>query len=294
LKARKLKQGAARSEAEARRLLHELEVHQIELEMQNEELQAARLDAQAGLQRYTEIFDFAPIGYATLTPNALIRDINHAGTRLFEIQRASLVGRRFLDFVAPSDRSRFVALADQVLASEAKQVSELELKTVGASPRQLRVTATVLANADIPLILLAFMDITERAVREERIARSERGLREHDQRKNEFLAALSHELRNPLAPIRNSLFVLTRADPARRRRSSIVRSRTSRASSMTCSMSHESPAARSSSSASPSTWGSSCTRPWKTIGVGSRPAGPAWRHTSSSRDRSGCTPIRTA
>src|SRR5262249_50093797 len=76
--------------ADLRRVLHELEVHEVELEMQNEELRGARTEAERGLARYTELFDFAPIGYATLSGSGTIQEVNHAGARLLGKERATL------------------------------------------------------------------------------------------------------------------------------------------------------------------------------------------------------------
>ena len=66
LKALETKSAPTRTEADTQRLVHELQVHQIELEMQNEELRQLRAEAEAGLERYTELYDFAPVGYLTL------------------------------------------------------------------------------------------------------------------------------------------------------------------------------------------------------------------------------------
>ena len=66
LRAVATKGAPARTDADTQRLVHELQVHQIELEMQNEELRQSRAEAEAGLERYTELYDFAPVGYLTL------------------------------------------------------------------------------------------------------------------------------------------------------------------------------------------------------------------------------------
>jgi PAS domain-containing protein len=83
------------TEADARRLLHELEVHQIELEMQNTELRIARDEAEVLLEKYTELYDFAPVGYFTLAPNGTIRLANLTGSVMVGIERSKLIGRSF-------------------------------------------------------------------------------------------------------------------------------------------------------------------------------------------------------
>ena len=75
----------------------------------------------------------------------------------------------------------------------------------------VRLTASIPRSTEFA-VLLAFMDITERRQHEEQLERTEDALREADRRKDQFLATLSHELRNPLAPIRNGLFVLEHGD----------------------------------------------------------------------------------
>ena len=200
------------SKEDERRLLYELEVHQIELEMQNEELRAARLETEANLERYTELFDFAPIGYATLNPDEVIQEINHMGARLLGKQRARLIGERFGTFLTLPDRSLLSSLIGKALDNESKDTCEVELAGHHDSPRHLRLTATGLAGSE-RTILLAYEDITERKVWENKVATTETALRDADRRKNEFLAMLSHELRNPLAPVRSSLFVLSHAKP---------------------------------------------------------------------------------
>ncbi len=89
-------QAAGRDSAEdSQRLVHELQVHQIELEMQNEELQATRADLEAGLERYADLYDFAPIGYLTLDSDGAIQTVNLTGARLLGLARCSAGWRAF-------------------------------------------------------------------------------------------------------------------------------------------------------------------------------------------------------
>src|SRR5262245_37081190 len=79
---RERKRSERPQEADLQRLLHELEVHQIELEMQNEELREARVEMESALARYTEMFEFAPIGYVTISIDGALYELNHAAARL--------------------------------------------------------------------------------------------------------------------------------------------------------------------------------------------------------------------
>jgi len=207
LAGRRTKQIAAPPIADERRLLHELDVHQVELELQNEELRRARVELEAAVERYSELFDFAPIGYAALNEDDTIREINHAGARLLSTERARLVGARFIGFVELRNAANFHALLAKAREGEASARVELGLALAGSAPLRVRLTATLLARGE-RLILLAFEDITERYAQEQALARSQAALHEANRRKDDFMATLSHELRNPLAPIRNSLLVL--------------------------------------------------------------------------------------
>ena len=76
------------------RTVHELLVHQVELEMQNDELQQARTELEESLARYTALYESAPVGYLTLDREGVIRQVNLTGTRLLGLERAGLVGTR--------------------------------------------------------------------------------------------------------------------------------------------------------------------------------------------------------
>jgi two-component system CheB/CheR fusion protein len=193
--------------ADAMRLVHELEVHQIELEMQNEELRAARQEVEASLARYAELFDFAPLGYAMLDGVGTITELNHAGARLLGLARSEARGRALGAQLSVAERPAWRALLQKAARSESAVSAEVHL---AREARLLRFTATSLPRAQ-PTILLAFEDVTEMRDNEAKLARSELTLREIDRRKNDFLAVLAHELRNPLAPIRSSALMLADA-----------------------------------------------------------------------------------
>jgi two-component system, chemotaxis family, CheB/CheR fusion protein len=192
-------------------LTAELEVHRVELELQNEELRAARDQAETALARYTEVFDFAPIGYVVLDAGLQIREINHCGAALLGAERARLVGTRLDAHAAQAGLPALHDLLDQARTAARSVQAELELMR-GDRPWQARITAAALPRGDATL-LIAFDDVTEARCKEVELARSELALREASQRKDEFLAMLSHELRNPLSPVLTCVAALRLVEP---------------------------------------------------------------------------------
>jgi PAS domain S-box-containing protein len=159
LRAGKTDTGAP-TEAEERRLLYELQVHQIEMEMQNEELRGSRAEGEALLERYTELYDFAPVGYVTLGRDGSIRQLNLAGASMLGAERARLSGRRFGDFVGEADRGGFQAFLENAFALQAKEVCELALRNEGQGPRYVQLTATAAQDGQECRVVL--VDITAR------------------------------------------------------------------------------------------------------------------------------------
>ncbi|MBF8264907.1 MAG: hypothetical protein HW384_771, partial [Dehalococcoidia bacterium] len=93
--------------AEIQRLVNELQIHQVELQMQSEEARRLWLESEEAWQRYQELYDFAPVGYVTLDKNGVIAEINITATRLLGIDRASLKGKRLNTYFSPRFRNVF-------------------------------------------------------------------------------------------------------------------------------------------------------------------------------------------
>ena len=149
------------SAEETQRLVHELQVHQIELELQNEELQAARLEMELGLERYSDLYDFAPVGYVTLDGSGTIRKTNLAGARLLGQERARLVGAHLGFFVAPESRPAFATFVQRVFATLSKEVLDVALCPIDGTPLWVHIEA--MATGDHGLeCRAALVDITER------------------------------------------------------------------------------------------------------------------------------------
>ena len=135
-----LRQQEARnkSAADSPRLLHELQVHQIELKLQNEELRRARDEMEAGLEKYSELYDFAPVGYLSLDSLGTIREANLTASGMLGIPRAPLVKRRLGIFVAPADRPVFSAFLQAVFAGGDKKECAVQLQVKDLPPVDVR------------------------------------------------------------------------------------------------------------------------------------------------------------
>src|SRR5437868_419571 len=127
------KTGDQKPEADPVRVLHELEVHQIELEMQNAELQKARDELEVGLEKYTDLYDFAPVGYFSLNESSVILGVNLTGAALLGVERSRLINRPLLRFVAPANQPIVQTFLKRVFAGTGKEACEVALLKDGAA-----------------------------------------------------------------------------------------------------------------------------------------------------------------
>lgn len=109
-------------------VLHELQVHQLELEVQNETLRQTQNILEESRDRYRDLFDFAPLGYLTLTREATIAEINLTGAALLGLERKKLLRRRFASFVAPDDLERWQHHFQHLLQYGGQQHHQLVIK----------------------------------------------------------------------------------------------------------------------------------------------------------------------
>jgi PAS domain S-box-containing protein len=115
------------TETSTKRLLHELQVHQLELEMQNAELREARDEVEAQLGRYTDLYDFAPVGYYSVDERGLIQEVNLTGAALLGVERSRLIKRRLLSFVTPKSLKILEIFLKEVFAGPEKRVCVVSL-----------------------------------------------------------------------------------------------------------------------------------------------------------------------
>ena len=109
------------------RLIHELAVHQIELEIQQQELKESREELEKSLERYTDLYDFAPLGYLTLGPGSEIVELNLTAATILDVSRSRLRGKRLKNFIVLSDRPSFAAMLERVFSHKEPNYCEVEL-----------------------------------------------------------------------------------------------------------------------------------------------------------------------
>ena len=148
--------------AETQRLVQELQVHQIELEMQNEELLLAQAEAEAARARYVDLYDFAPVGYFSLSPAGQIEQLNLRAAQLLGTVRQRLVGRRFALFLTPDQRLEFGQFLTRVFRADRTQSLELRLQREDGVAIFGQLEGLRVLTAGGPQCRLAVLDTTER------------------------------------------------------------------------------------------------------------------------------------
>jgi len=143
-------------------VLHELQVHQIELEMQNEELRRAQLALGEEHDRYVDLYDFAPVGYLTLDAKGVVVQVNLTGAALLGVDRKQLVGRRFAGFVAARDAERWHLFLATLVQSGEHQPCRLSLQRGDGSTLAGHVSGQRQAQGDEVRIVLTDVSASER------------------------------------------------------------------------------------------------------------------------------------
>ena len=165
---------AASAEA-ARRLLRELQVHQIELEMQSDELQRTQRDLAAARDRYFALYDLAPVGYLTLNERGGVAHANLAAATLLARPRAGLIGLAIGSLIHPADQDAYYLNRRQLLKTGQVAQWEMRLRTPNDDTRWVQVAASLapVAEGAAPWLLLVLSDISARRQVEGALRRSE-------------------------------------------------------------------------------------------------------------------------
>ncbi|MCP4537366.1 MAG: GAF domain-containing protein [Chloroflexi bacterium] len=112
---------------EVKRLFHELQVHQIELEMQNDNLRQTQRELEASRDSYADLYDFSPVGYFTISKQGLILKANLTGATQFEMDRGRLIGKPLSRFIAREDHDTYYLHLEQLFETRTPQICELRI-----------------------------------------------------------------------------------------------------------------------------------------------------------------------
>jgi len=145
-------------------LIHELLVHKIELEMQNEELRRAHMIIEEARDRYVDLYEFAPVSYITLNRDGVIDGINLTGAALLGVARAKLINRRFSTFVASADKDRWYRLFMSMMEHGKSEQQKFSLQMMRADGSAFYGHFDCLRKETLnapPMLRVALTDLTQ-------------------------------------------------------------------------------------------------------------------------------------
>lgn len=150
------------------RMLHELQVYQIELELQNRELREAQLQLEATRGRYEDLYDFDPLAYFTFDSHGSMLELNLAGAALLGKDRLGLLGTSFVNFIARHERSKFLNYVRVCISGEGKSSIEFELDLPDGKSIKVQTARVDAQNfkGNIEACRMAFIEITEQRIAE--------------------------------------------------------------------------------------------------------------------------------
>ena len=154
--------------AELAKMAHELAVHQVELEIQNEELSMSRADVERVRDLYLDLYDFAPVGYLTLDGHSRVVEANLTASNALMKTKQDLLKLRFTKFINPDESQTFHLFSRKVMESEGKQMLELKMQKADGTPFDAQLVSIRTGQSRLRI---AFIDITDRKKLEKSLAK---------------------------------------------------------------------------------------------------------------------------
>ena len=194
-------------------LIHELQVHQIELKMQNEELRRIQGELEKGRDQYSHLYDFSPVGYVTVTEKGIIHEANLTLASMFGVARSALVGKPFSRFVFRDDQDAFYKLRHRLLETEKSQSCELRLLKKNEPAFFAGLDCMVVKNRDDDFrsIRGTVSDITERRRIAEALQEAHNGLEQRVEERTAELRTANEKLAQEIEKHRESAESLRKA-----------------------------------------------------------------------------------
>ena len=158
------------SPEETRQKLHELLVHQIELEMQNDELRRAQAELEDARARYLDLYDLAPVGYCTISERGLILETNLTAANLLGVARSALIKQPISRFILKEDQDVYYLHKRKLFETGEPQAYELQMRKSDGTAFWAHLVAVTLQDADgVPICRVVLSDITERKLKDEEL-----------------------------------------------------------------------------------------------------------------------------
>jgi PAS domain S-box-containing protein len=189
--------------------IHELLVHQIELEMQNDELRRAQAELEEARERYLDLYDLAPVGYCTLSEKGMIQQVNLTAASMLGVPRGALIHQPITRFIHGEDQDAYYPYQLQLYETGEPQSHELRMMKRGGAPFWAHLTANTLQDADgATQCRVVLSDITDRKNMEMELRKTAEVLERKDKLVTDFFINISHELKTPITLIMLALEII--------------------------------------------------------------------------------------